>query len=308
MYDYMQTVKPGQSYGPQQSGRQMRMDQINAQKARMAGSVRGAVSNAFGKASAAFGKVTPFLPAVGGVLALADTGFEAKNRLDRGEDVQRAATGAAVKGLANAASLGIGIINPIAGLAAAAVLPTVAGFVTDRVTDAVRGNDGKGTDAVLQDLNGQIQQAQANGNYVRAGQLIQEATKFQNSRMPAGSQGGDSYQLAQQAGVQSADAAEFGNLNSAYRMNKFINEDAFTDTLNKGQRQFEQQFAQQSRMFDDNQRRGQIERLRNQARDIQNKATGTQQDMILNGSNAISDYGRTFAQGLSQSYQGGGIR
>lgn len=291
--------------------------QAQQSAARMAGSARGAVSNAFGRASAAFGAAKPFMPVAGGALAAAGAGFEAKNRLDRGEDAQRAATGAvtglagSIAGGAKGAAVG-SLLGPvgtvIGGLAGAAIGGFGAGYATDRVTDAVRGNDGKGTDAVLQDLNGQIQQAQANGNYARAGQLIQEATKFQQSRMPAGSQGGNSYQLAQQAGVQSSDAAEFGNLNSAYRMNKFINEDAFTDTLNKGQRQFEQYFAQQSRMFDDNQRRGQIERLRNQARDIQNKATGTQQDMILNGSNAISDYGRTFAQGLSQSYQGGGIR
>lgn len=286
---------------------------------RMAGGdARQAVNNAVGKASAAFGKATPFMPAVGGGLAVVGAGLEAKNRLDRGEDAQRAATGAATglagslaggaKGAAIGTAFGGLAGTVIGGLAGAAIGGFGAGYATDRVTDAVRGNDGKGTDAVLQDLNGQIQQAQTSGNYARAGQLIQEATKFQQSRMPAGSQGGDNYQLAQQAGVQSSDAAEFGNLNSAYRMNKFINEDAFTDTLNKGQRQFEQQFAQQSRMFDDNQRRGQIERLRNQARDIQNKATGTQQDMILTGSSAINDYGRIFAQGLSQSYQGGGIR
>jgi hypothetical protein len=266
------------------------------------------VNGAVGKASTAFNAAKPYLGAAAGVFGVIDTGMEAKNRIDRGEDAQRVATGTAVKGLANAAGLGLmATANPL-GIAAGLVLPTVAGFVTDRVTDAVRGNDGKGTDAVVRDLNEQARAAESRGDYSRAGQLIQESIKFQNSRMPAGSQGANSYQAAQQNDVQQSDATEFGNLQSGYRMAKAINEDAFTTTLNNGQRQFEQQFNQQSRMLDDNQRRGQIERLRNQARDIQNKATATQQDMILNGANAINDYGRTFAQGLSQSYQGGGIR
>jgi hypothetical protein len=288
-----------------------------ASESRMAGSARGAVNNAVARAGTAYNSVSRFMPAAGGVLAVAGAGLEAKSRLDRGEDLQRAATGAAtgltgsIAGGAQGAALG-SLLGPVGtvvgGIAGAAIGGFGAGYLTDRVTDAVRGNDGKGTDAVLQDLSSQIQQAQAQGNPARASQLMQEATKFQNSRMPAGSQAANNNQLAQQNGVQQSDATEFGNLQSAYRMGKAINEDAFTTTLNNGQRQFEQQFNQQTRMFDDNQRRGQIERLRNQARDIQNKATGTQQDMILNGANAINDYGRTFAQGLSQSYQGGGIR
>jgi hypothetical protein len=214
-----------------------------------------------------------------------------------------------IAGGAQGAALGsfLGPVGTVVGgIAGAAIGGFGAGFVTDRVTDAVRGNDGKGTDAVLQDLNTQIQQAQAQGNPARAGQLMQEAIKFQNSRQPAGSQGANNYQLAQQNGVQQSDATEFGNLNSRYRMGKMISEDTFNSDLNQNSRSFEQQFGQGRRMNDEQIRVNEIERLRTAQTARMQNASKTQQELA--GSIPGQMTQRMMAlQGIYGS-AGGGIR
>jgi hypothetical protein len=285
---------------------------------RMAGGdARQAVNKAVGRAGAAFGKVSPFMPAVGGVLAVAGAGLEAKSRLDRGEDLQRAATGAAtglagsIAGGAQGAAIGTAFGGPvgtvIGGLVGAAAGGLGAGYLTDRATDFVRGNDGKGTDAVRQDLERQIQQAQAQGNPARARELLEVAAKFTNSRQLAGSQAANNSQMAQQYGVQQSDATEFGNLNSAQKMEKYLAESQFASQLDQDTRSYNQRFGQQQQRDLWNQQLTDKERRRNQAIVQQNEAVKTQQGIIGGAPALIQRSFGDYAQ-ASASTQMGGIR
>ena len=146
------------------------------------GAARGAVSNAMTGARGAYGAVKSFIPAAGGVLAVVGGGLEAKARLDRGEDGQRAATGGIVNTLGSIGGGALGFIasggNPLGAMAGAAAGSSAASFVNDRVTDLVRGNDGKGTDDVVRDLDGQITAAQGRGDIAKATQLIAQQGQF----------------------------------------------------------------------------------------------------------------------------------
>jgi hypothetical protein len=285
--------------------------------ARMAGTVKGSINTAIGKAGAAFAGVKGYLPAAGTAVAVLGAGMEAKNRLDRGEDGQRAATGAiaGLGGTLAGAAKGAAIGTPFGGVPGAVIGGLVggalgafgAGYATDRITDAVRGNDGKGTDAVLRDLDGQIQQAQARGDFSRAAQLMQEASSFQKSRMPAGSQSANANELARQYGVQSSDAIEFGNLNSAQKMEKYLAEMQFASALDQDRRSYNQRFAQQKERDIWNQALTDKERRRNQAVMQQNEAVKTQQGIIGSTPDRIQRSFGDYAQAAAAT-QLGGIR
>lgn len=154
-------------------------------KARTAGgAASGAVGNAMNGARGAYGAVQKFIPAAGGALAVIGGGLEAKARMDRGEDGQRAATGGLATTLGGIGGGAIGLLsgNPLIAAAASAAGSSAAGWVNDRVTDLVRGNDGKGTDAVVADMNGQIADAQNRGDYNRASQLMTQQGQFVSGR------------------------------------------------------------------------------------------------------------------------------
>jgi hypothetical protein len=160
-------------------------------------------------------------------------------------------------------------------------------------------------------MTDQIQKAQANGNFARAAQLAEQVKQFAAQRQAQGTpgtSGANNYEAAKQYGVQQSDAGVFGDLRSQYNMDKWVNEDMFSTSMSQDGRRFEQEFAQINRAQDNAQRRGQIERLRNQVRDQQNEAVRVQQDMINKAADRVGAISTDFSRGLAQSFQGGGIR
>lgn len=198
---------------------------------RAAGTVRSAVQNAAGKASAAFSKASPFLARTGSIIGplgvAADAGFEGHNRYARGEDAQRVATGATAKaagGLAGGfAGFKAGVmlplppqLRPIAGLVGAAAgsmgLGNLASWATDRVTDAVRGNDGKGADGIRRDGEAAAMAASEKGNFAEA-QRIMSATNQAVSKVTAGQtpNGQRPYDMKSQYGIPDEMMPDFKN-------------------------------------------------------------------------------------------------
>lgn len=311
------TNAQGGAMSPYQSSLRGSLYQAQQSAARMAGSARGAMSSAFGKASAAFGAAKPFMPVAGGALAAVSAGFEAKNRLDRGEDAQRAATGAAtglagtLAGGAKGAAIGsifapatFGLSTIVGGLAGAALGGFGAGYATDRVTDAVRGNDGKGTDAVLRDLYDQADKAKGEGNFSRAGQLMAEAVKFQQSRMPAGSQGANNYQMAQQAGVAQSDATEFGSQQSRQSMDKVYRENDFVQQFNFRDRNFTQLLGQKDRLDAQSSIAAERERKKIQAIAGQDESLKTQLGITAALPGMIQQTGIAYMQNVNPGRRG----
>ena len=218
------------------------------------GAARGAVANAMTGARGAYGAVKSFIPAAGGVLAIAGGGLEAKARLDRGEDGQRAATGGIVNTLGSIGGGALGFIasggNPLGAMAGAAAGSSAAGFVNDRVTDLVRGNDGKGTDAVVQDLDGQITAAQGRGDIAKATQLIAQQGQFLAGR---GRQNESPYQQGNRAdagvyGVGPDAQAQFDMVKNNAGIGDFAADQQFAGNLRRDGQAFNQNFGQRKQL------------------------------------------------------------
>ena len=219
--------------------------------ARMAGTGRQFVGNAMAGARGAYGAVKSFIPAAGGVLAVVGGGLEAKARLDRGEDGQRAATGGIVSTVAGLVGGGLGLVASRGNLAAAAAgsaaASSGASWVNDRVTDLVRGNDGKGTDAVVQDLDGQITAAQGRGDIAKATQLIAQQGLFVAER---GRQNESPYQQGNRAdagsyGVGPDGMPEFNAAKNMAGIDEMQSDATFSGGQRRGQRAFEQNLRQE---------------------------------------------------------------
>ena len=166
----------------------------NVNTARTAGTAqaRSAIANAGTRAAAVSKAIAPAMKFLGPAVSVLGGGLETKDRLDRGEDGQRAVQGGLASTVGGIFGGGLGmlsgpfapIVAPLASMAGSAV----AGFVNDRVTDAVRGNDGKSTGKIAQDLDGQIDQAIKRNDPYRAqtlmkqrDQLVAQRDKLSNS-------------------------------------------------------------------------------------------------------------------------------
>ena len=220
---------------------------------RMAGTAaKGAVDNAVAGARSAYGGVKKFIPAAGGVLAVVGGGLEAKARLDRGEDGWRAAGG----GLANtfgsglAGAAGFSVAGPLGAMIAAPVGGAVAGWINDRVTDLQRGNDGKGTDAITADLDGQIQQAVNRGDNNRAMELTQQRQQLTAARQNANA---SPYQQGNRAdassyGVGPDGMARFNDMVNNVGIGQYGEDKVFEADRRRKNIGFEDTFGQQQRV------------------------------------------------------------
>ncbi|MGL4349329.1 MAG: hypothetical protein ACRCT2_01900 [Plesiomonas shigelloides] len=163
---------------------------------RAAGAARSMVQGAAGKAGEAFAKASPFLTRTGSIIGplgiAADAGFEGYDRYARGEDAQRVITGATTKaagGLAGGlAGFKAGAALPlppqlravagvVGGVAGAVGVGNLASWATDRVTDAVRGNDGKGADGIRRDGEAAAMAASERGNFAEAQRIMGETNR-----------------------------------------------------------------------------------------------------------------------------------
>lgn len=237
---------------------------------RLAGaSAKAAVGDAVASARSAFGGVSKYIPAAGAVIS---GGLEAKNRLDRGEDGFRATSGGlanaggtlagATAGAAQGAALGT-VLMPFApglgtvaggligGVAGGLTGGAAAGWVNDRANDLFRGNDGKGTDAVNNDLEQQKQSAVNRGDYGRASELGRQQDQFMTQRSSAAA---SPYQQANRAsasgyGVGADGMPAFNATVNANGIGQYQQDAQANGDLRRGQLAFSQQLGQK-RTFD----------------------------------------------------------